>query len=568
MTEKLYSYIFFLAALIFSALPYVLQGYPLGDDSISGLVRIKEYQLAFSHRQIPPYWAENLYGGYGSPIFLFYAPLFMWVATVFYVITGSLISSSILATLLFTAIAAIGVFLLVLEILGENSKVNHCSARIAAYLFILNPYLISDKFIRNANSEYTALCLAPFALYGLIKIRRNLPTGRLILSGGLAFVILAHNLTALSVFALLLCLLPLINLDSRNRMPLYYSIQGIVLGLLIALFFWLPALYYKPLIHTEQLTQGNVNFRSHFKSWYDLFDSSQFYSMSLLNFWILVQAALILHREAQRKNHSDTITISKLFLFFALVLIFLQTELSLGLWENIPYLSLFQFPWRMMGPLALVIAVLAGSLFPIYLSTKNAASLVKIELTFLCLISFNALPILAADFPTSPTFFRKLTTFLESNSHNQLVFTSTEMDEYLPKRANVRLKHFTRENSPLILHEQPDINAQITQDTGTEILLTTESTRSSLLELKRWYFPGWRAQINNLDHPVDISDRGLLSIRVPSGHNTIKLTLHPPRLRQISVWISLSAFIFWLVLAIGPMIKINRPFAIKNPRSD
>ena len=95
MLNKYLPFLYLAIALYFCSLPYLTQGYPLSDDSVYGLIRVKEYQLALANHQLPPYWAENLYGGYGSPIFLFYAPLYMLVGTLFYLLTGSIISTSL-----------------------------------------------------------------------------------------------------------------------------------------------------------------------------------------------------------------------------------------------------------------------------------------------------------------------------------------------------------------------------------------------------------------------------------------------------------------------------------------
>lgn len=92
MLNKYLPYFYLIIAFFFCSLPYLVHGYPQADDSALGLFRVKEFQLALAHNQLPPYWADNLYGGYGSPIFIFYAPLYMFVATIFYLLTGSIIS--------------------------------------------------------------------------------------------------------------------------------------------------------------------------------------------------------------------------------------------------------------------------------------------------------------------------------------------------------------------------------------------------------------------------------------------------------------------------------------------
>jgi hypothetical protein len=63
------------AIAAFVCLP-LLRGFPMGHDWAFELVRAWEYRMSFEAGQIPPDWAPHDYAGYGSPVFLFYAPLF------------------------------------------------------------------------------------------------------------------------------------------------------------------------------------------------------------------------------------------------------------------------------------------------------------------------------------------------------------------------------------------------------------------------------------------------------------------------------------------------------------
>src|SRR5439155_1573412 len=60
-----------------------------------------------------------------------------------------------------------------------------------------HPYLLGDAWLRNADAEYTALCLAPFALAGLLRARAQPRSAVLWIAAGLALVVLAHNLSGL-----------------------------------------------------------------------------------------------------------------------------------------------------------------------------------------------------------------------------------------------------------------------------------------------------------------------------------------------------------------------------------
>ncbi|MGR9086431.1 MAG: hypothetical protein ACU841_05070 [Gammaproteobacteria bacterium] len=535
-------------AVFFCTLPYLLQGYPQGDDAVMGLIRVKEFQLALADHQFPPYWAGNLYGGYGSPIFLFYAPLYMFVATLCYLLTGSIIGGSMLAITGLTVIGAAGMYLLVQEALADRSQLSQCAARIAVYLFVLNPYLISDRIIRIANSEFAALCLAPIAFYGLIRIKRDPLSGSLILAAGLALVILAHNLTAMTVMAMLLALSILLYRDAVSHRLGWFIGGGLLLGLLLAVFFWLPVLYYKSLTHTEQLTQGIVDFHGHFKPLIAFFTNSDYFSMGLLNLWILVKSAQILWSGRRSGQKPVRIRLAEACLLFAPVFIFLQTRLSLPLWDRIPYLALYQFPWRMMGPLAIVISILAGLLFPVYYRGNRYKSLKKLELTVFLLCTVNALPNLYANEALSEFFIEKFVSSYETGRIRTLILTSTEVDEYLPKSAKIRLEHFARDDAPLILNAPAGAEVSVLDESGTGIVLEATAALPVRIELKRWFFPDWKATVNGMEHPVAVSDNGLLSVDIPPGHSRISLKLHPPILRRVGVRISLVAVLLWTML--------------------
>ncbi len=76
------------------------------------------------------------------------------------------------------------------------------AARMAAGVLLLCPYFLADRYVRNANAEYTALCLLPVVLYGALRMREKACQGVLYYSLGLAAVILAHNLTGLAALVL------------------------------------------------------------------------------------------------------------------------------------------------------------------------------------------------------------------------------------------------------------------------------------------------------------------------------------------------------------------------------
>src|SRR5439155_21161033 len=269
-------------AVIVSSVPFIILGFPDGHDSIFGLVRVAEFKSSLVNGQLPPYWGNNLYGGYGSPIFLFYAPLYLFVSAICSVLAGAIADGMILAVIIFSLVAVFGAKLMLQAALGEHTFDTRAASRVAAYFFILNPYLLGDIFLRNAFSEYAALCISRSAVYGFLSIRRRPLVGGLVLATSLALIILAHNITALVITPLTLAtafvLYPLPGSQSSWRMV----ISNIGLGLGLAAFFWLPAIYYVPLVRSDLLVAGFGDFHKNFQSLGYFFGHNEFFFTGLL----------------------------------------------------------------------------------------------------------------------------------------------------------------------------------------------------------------------------------------------------------------------------------------------
>ena len=77
------------ATVLLVSLPLAIYGVPRGHDWSHELVRVAQIQAAFEDGQLPPAWAPDLYHGWGSPIFLFYAPLFATLASLAAGLLGS-----------------------------------------------------------------------------------------------------------------------------------------------------------------------------------------------------------------------------------------------------------------------------------------------------------------------------------------------------------------------------------------------------------------------------------------------------------------------------------------------
>ena len=239
-------------------------GYPYGHDWIFELVRIAEYSDSLSNTIGMPFWAGNLYYGYGSPIFVYYAPLYVGVASIGVLLGLSVTKAAIVVFVFFLLIAMVGIAGLTGELVGNKNRENLPAIRVASVAYVLAPYFLADMLIRNASAEFTALCIAPYPVWGLIRLYRGKTGGFSIVTLGMMFSILAHNLSALIEICVLLLLSILLFYPEKQYSKLIKSNIAIILGVGMAAWFWLPALWMKDLVRITDMVQGKFDFHKNF----------------------------------------------------------------------------------------------------------------------------------------------------------------------------------------------------------------------------------------------------------------------------------------------------------------
>ena len=240
--------------------PLFVGGFPRGHDWSFELVRIAEYEAALAAGQLPPYWGENLYGGYGSPVFLFYAPLFSAAASLLGWVLDSATRGAALLLVLLTAVSVWTLQRMLGSAAAEGETgaaggegLTRAAARVGVYIYVLHPYLLGDKLLRNANAEFAALCLVPLALHGVLVAGSRPRAAFALLSGGLALSVLSHNLTAMVAVALAVGGALVLYLPAPSRRHWLVVGAAIAFGLALSAFFWAPAVWLAPLVSTQEL---------------------------------------------------------------------------------------------------------------------------------------------------------------------------------------------------------------------------------------------------------------------------------------------------------------------------
>lgn len=530
-------------AVLFACLPYAL-GFPQGDDGGREAVRIAEYLHALEDGQYPPYWASNFYGGYGSPVFLYYAPLFSFVAAIASKVTHSFASGGMLAACFFTAVSAFSMHALMREILGRGDAAAEVAARISVYLYVLNPYLMVDKFVRGANAEFIALALLPIVLLGLLRVGREPLQGVLILSSGLALVILAHNLTALIALALsaLAAVVFYRPWDGRGRRGFGYVALGVAFGLALSAFFWWPLLVFLPGVRMGDLTGLFV--LDAFMTPLALFGAGHPFTFDPLIPFILVLAVMI-YFQGKVEGRAQQV------LLFALsaagLSLFLQWPISIHLWESIEVLKVFQFPWRMMGVLALVSAMAGGMI--VHAWGQGRTNRFRGVLEYLILVLAVSVAIMGL-MRTPPSIWRLDMSLegLSAHAIRERDVRATFHHEYLPPGAQLESRN---PPSQVEIRAGDRLEAVILacRDRG-EMALTVDLNEPRSLRFPVWGADVWAVRLNGRDAAYRTDEIGSMEVDLPAGHHEVRMKSRPPRARVWGVGGSMVSWVVWLILAL------------------
>jgi len=403
-----------------ACLPLAVGGFPAGHDWAFELTRDWAFGRALAEGQLPPYWASDLYWGCGSPVFLFYPPLFASLAAALSAAAGSVAWGATAALGLLTAVGMIAATRAVLAVPGATRS----GARVAAYLLVLSPYLIGDALIRNACAEYAALCLMPVAIEGLLVADRRPWRGATLVAGGVALVVLAHNLMGLVLVVGLVA--GAMGLGARPRRAAVAA--GMGLGLAISAFYWLPALLLTSQVRPDDLIEGKLSFAHNFHPLTELLAYEPFFAVGLLPVavWGMSAAAAYRHRDARRVLVMQLLAVG--------VLLALQLRISGFVWAASPVLGYFQFPWRLMGPLAVVTAIGGGVAFARLSSARSLRVVWAGEVAVLALCVANAMPHLLQYAPLEPDRIAAFEAALDADEPAE--HRVTLGDEFLPRGAD------------------------------------------------------------------------------------------------------------------------------------
>ena len=484
-------------------------------------------------QQFPVRLSGDLAHGYGYPLYLYYAPLTYYAGAFVMLI---LKVNSIIAT------KAVYVFPLIIGPLlcywAARQILKPLPALAVACLYTLFPFRGYDTYIRGGVGEAWAMAFIPAAFGGIFLLqkkgalkRKSDELGLLLFSLFLSLAIISHNISTI-LFIPLFFLYGIIFFRKEKQYWFYFF-----LALGLSAFFWLPSAYYLNIVkvnYSNQNTGQLLNFIEPVSNLFRItvpYRGDDRYSILFILYYLILFIALKIKKGALLAIQT------KQFAFFAIISIVGFVVLfkpAQALWEfTMPVTRLLQFPWRTLIVLSFILPLSLGLIIQKITDRK-----LQIVLAFVLITT--SLYHLSAFKPKEYSFF------FEYKAEDTGPCATSWGDEYLP----VWVKDCISNRAPTVAYFNNKKNViTSSHDNSTDITLTTETKRKANLFINKYYFPGWKATIDNapamLSYPKTI--HGIFSVPVPQGSHNIRVFFSKTPIMLLADSLSLFSLLFFLL---------------------
>ena len=524
-------------------------------QDIMQFFRIYQVDRCLADWQIPCRWVPDMGFGFGYPLFLYYPPAPYYLGAFFHTLGFQYITAVNLLFVLGFLASGLSMFFFLAEIFPGR-----WSALAGSALYLYAPVRAVQVYVRGSLSEFLSFIFFPLLFlfsYRLVvnKSRQSV----LYLSLALAGLLLTHNLTALTFFPILGLWILILLWQSKKWSAIIRLAGGLGLGLGLAAFFLIPIVFERNLVHLESLTGGYFDYRQHFVSLYQLFISNRFgYGSSQLGpgddlslsvgqiHWILALVAVIL----ALRNYSRQRRLSQLVLILGAVelgLLFLAHQRSAFVWDRLPFLALWQFPWRFLVVGNFLLSTLsAAAIHFLPGSPAKTLALAAIGLVFLLHGSFF-----------KPQVWRQVEDNQLLTGQELAKQQTASIGDYLPKAAAFP-PNYPAPPQPEVISGQARI-ASYHKGSATQLGQIQVTSPRALIRAPIFDFAGLQVFTNGrpVSHSHDVCSGqdycfGQVSFWLPRGDHQVKIQLSSTWPRLVGDAVSL------LTLAAVSLVSVTR----------
>jgi len=542
MGKKFFSIIIVTLFSVIAGFSLLHKGLPPTHDGEYHVIRFFLFNESINDGNLYPRWAAHLNNGFGAPLFNFVYPLPNYVASVLHIINISFIDSFKINMFMATIIGGIFFYLWSKEFWGKLGGI------VSSVFYTFSPYHFVDIYIRGSVGEVWALGFFPAFLWAYTKFTKLKQKKFLVLSSiFLALIIFSHNILALMFFTFsLLYIIFLICMEKNKRYLILNSFILILLGLGLSTIFWLPAIY-----ETKYVTGLQIfDITSHFPDLYQLLipswgsgfsgmgmQNELSYQIGAANLLAVFLSMIIIFLQIKKKNKKLPYTL--FFLVCFIFVFFLMLNVSLPIWQLIPFMNYFQFPWRLLSLEILFASFLAGSIFSLNIKNKFINSSFAIFLIFIAFILGIGYTKPAYYMYRDDNYYISRSNFINGTNSPGNVFNTIYLKS-IPAKEKERMIFI--KGAGKIIEDKTKNNVYN---------FTIQSNVDSEIQANLAYFPGWEVYVNGIKESLMPSQNGRFTFLVFKGENKVEIIFKDTLIRKISTLISIVSLGLILTLLIN-----------------
>lgn len=522
-----------------------------------------------------PRWSPDFAFGYGYPFFNIYGPLSSYLGEIFHLMGFDIPVSVEIVFGLSILFSGLTMYLFLRRV------VNPGAAFVGAMVYLYAPYHIFDLYVRASMAEVVSLAFIPLVFWGIYECVEK-PRWNAVAGTGISYalLLLCSNLVTvvitpvLVLYFLLLAGLKTLKSYPREKFSPLYSlmglgefvhvsippVSGLLLGLALSAFFWLPAFAEFKYVRMDQWMGGYYQYRDHFVYFFQLFsprwgfgisevgpDDKLGFQLGIVPFGLTVLSLAVLPRLKRDLRVQAT--------FFLLAMgftVFLSLHVSALLWDRVNFVRFAQFPWRWLLLSVFSMAFLSSLL----LAEEKGESI--LPLIFGLLILAGSYPYIKAE-PAKPpeggVSLEGLMRFQRtSNEMTGCTAWVKEIPTWSPFAdlhiAGIEVK--TRIDYSSI---PPDTQiATLEWHTASELFGYLTEREELTVTLNLFYYPGWTAYllekedgkyevVRKLPLAPEDGPLGRVTVRVPGGLHYVLVRFEDTPVRKLGCAITWASAI-------------------------
>ncbi len=511
---SLWPFAILIVASMIAIAPFLNSGFfPVHDDA--QVQRVFEMKKALTDGMFPVRWVADLGYGYGYPIFNFYSPLPYYIGAFISLLGLEVLS----ATKVMIAASIVGssfaMYSLAKEFWGKLGGL------FSAVLYQFVPYHAINTYVRGDVGELYAYFFIPLIFYGIWKYYKE-ESFRYLLIGALSYagLITSHNLSAMMVSPFILVTILLLFVIKRKLSLFVLPL----IGILLSSFYFIPALLEINYTNVFSVIGGGSDFRDHFVCFPQLWYSPWGFagsapgcidgmSLEIGKIHIIFTTASLVLAAFFRK-YKEKFWVLLLSLLAFVLSVFMMTQYSTPIWEALPPMKFFQFPWRFLLLASFFSSFASGALIFFTLrfhTNQKYRNIFYLGSMILILIPF--------------IFYSRLFNpqeYLNKNSQDYVNkdylnwTTSRISDEYMPKSFD------TPENKNEIIKNKisGDVRIANLSSNTKELSVDLESPERTKIVVHIPYFPAWNYYLNGKKVSVYEVPTGV-SFDIPQGRSRL-----------------------------------------------